>query len=121
MDYERQLEICEDVLITTDHYFDVVGKIYIGRGTIIAGRRSQFWTHGFAYRERNIEIGNNCYIGSATSFIPGTSVADNTIVGLGSVVTKNFHNKFAMIGGNPAIILKEDYNWRKKTSPDCKN
>lgn len=37
-----------------------------------------------------INIGNNVYIGMGTMILPGVTIADNCIIGAGSVVTKSF-------------------------------
>ena len=101
-------------MITSNHYFDVVGAFVLGNNSWIAGTGSQFWTHGAGVQERNITIGEHCYLGSAVRFAPGSSVGDNCIVGLGSVVTKKFNSNNAMIAGHPARIIRENYDWKTK-------
>lgn len=49
-----------------------------------------------------IKIGNNCFIGAHTLILPGVTLADNVIIGSGSVVTKSFCEKRIIIAGNPA-------------------
>ncbi len=109
--YARLLEINEKVLITSDHYFDVAGNISIGQGTWVAGRGSQFWTHGVGVSDRDIHIGESCYLGSAVRFAPGVLIGNKTLVALGSVVTKKFGVNNVLLGGVPATILKENYIW----------
>lgn len=36
-----------------------------------------------------IKIGNNCFIGCRTTILPGVTIGDNTIIGAGSVVTRD--------------------------------
>ena len=52
-----------------------------------------------------ITIGNNCFIGNKTIVLPGVTLADNTIVGAGSVVTHSFLKEGCIIAGNPARII----------------
>jgi acetyltransferase-like isoleucine patch superfamily enzyme len=52
-----------------------------------------------------IVIGNNCFIGARTIILPGVTLADNIIVGSGSVVTKSFHEEGVIVAGNPAKII----------------
>lgn len=99
--------------ITSSHIFDVVCDIVIGRKTVIAGRESQFWTHGIGIK-KNIEIGEICYVGSASRFAPGSKIGNNILVGMGSVVTKRIECDNAMIAGVPARIIKENYDFRSK-------
>ena len=110
--YARSLQIGANTLITSGHYFDVAGSFVLGDGSWIAGIGSQFWTHGAGVTDRDIRIGSDCYLGSAVRFAPGAGVGDNVIVAMGSVVTKKFETSKAMIGGVPATILKEDYDWK---------
>lgn len=105
--------------ITSSHFFDVGADITIGESTVIAGRETQFWTHG-AGIHKSIEIGNHCYIGSASRFAPGAKIGNNILVGLGSVVTKEFDGDRAMIAGVPAKIIKTNYDFRDKYNFDEK-
>ena len=47
-----------------------------------------------------IKIGCNCFIGDSTIVLPGVSIGDNTIIGAGSVVTKNISANCVAVG-NP--------------------
>jgi len=108
--YARSLQIGAHTLVTSQHYVDVAGSFVLGDGSWIAGIGSQFWTHGAGETDRDIEIGSDCYIGSAVRFAPGSGVGERVIVAMGSVVTKRFDVSNAMIGGVPATILKKDYD-----------
>ena len=110
--YARSLKIGKNTLITSGHHIDVAGLFVLGVGSWIAGMGSQFWTHGAGVTDRNIQIGCDCYLGSAVRFAPGSGVGDNVIVAMGSVVTKKFEDSKAMIGGGPATVLKKNYDWK---------
>ena len=110
--YGRLLNIGEDTRIGPKHSFDVVGSLTIGDRTTVAGQGSQFWTHGAGVKDRNIAIGDDCYIGSGVLFSPGSSIHNKTIVALGSVVAGAFPEDNLLIGGVPARRLKTNYNWR---------
>ena len=112
--YARSLEIGKNTLISNNHYFDVVGSFILADASWIAGRGSQFWTHGAGVVERNIYIGKHSYIGSAVRFAPGSSIGNNTLVGLGSVLTKEFNDENVIIAGQPATVLKKNYDWKTK-------
>jgi acetyltransferase-like isoleucine patch superfamily enzyme len=103
--------------IINNHYFDLWNNVSIGDNTWIAGRGSQFWTHGSLYtrmgtKDLSISIGNDTYIGSNCLFVPGAKINSKILVGLGSVVTKIFEGKNIIIAGNPASIIKKDIYWR---------
>lgn len=112
MNYARTLEIGSDTLITSGHHFDVAGKFKLGDHSWIAGIGSQFWTHGVGVRDRDIEIGSDCYLGSAVRFAPGASIGDNVLVAMGSVVSGKMDVNNALVGGVPAKVLKENYDWK---------
>lgn len=52
-----------------------------------------------------IVIGNNCFIGERSMILYGVELADNIIVGAGSVVTKSFRQEGVILGGNPAKVI----------------
>lgn len=112
--YDRYLEIGENTVITSEHHIDVVGAFVLGNASWIAGCGSQFWTHGAGASERNIRIGEHCYIGSAVRFAPGSSIGNNTIVALGSVLTREFNEENVILGGMPAKVLRDNYDWKTK-------
>ena len=53
-----------------------------------------------------IHIGRNCWIGSGALILPGVSIGDNTVIGAGSVVTKDIPANVVAVG-NPCRILRE--------------
>lgn len=114
--YDRCLVLAENTLIADAHFFDIAGKLTVGKGSWVAGRDSQFWTHGAGVRDRNIHIGEHCYIGSAARFAPGSELGNNVLVAMGSVVTGKPTTSNAMIGGVPARLIKENYDWRSRQS-----
>ena len=107
-----KLHLKKEARIENQHYFDVFGEINIGQKTIIAGVRSQFWTHGGFSNEVNINIGDNCYIGSGVKFTPNSGVSNNSVCAMGSVVSKNIKEESVVIAGVPAKVIKENINWR---------
>lgn len=110
--YSRLLVIGADGLITSNHYFDVAGTFMLGERSWIAGIGSQFWTHGAGVRERNIEIGPDCYLGSAVRFAPGSKIGSNVLLAMGSVVSGVIEADNVLVGGVPAKILKENHYWK---------
>ena len=53
-----------------------------------------------------IRIGKNCWLGAGVIVLPGVTIGDNTVVGAGSVVTKDLPPNVVAVG-NPARILRE--------------
>ncbi|MEN3977220.1 hypothetical protein [Emcibacter sp. SYSU 3D8] len=119
--YRRELVLEEYALLTIEHWVDVIDRIRIGAGTHIAGIRSEFWTHGHTSENRDIDIGKDCFVGSSCIFTPGSGLADRSVVGSGSVITKKHPNRFSMLSGNPAEIRRTNYYWRTRSiiEPDA--
>ncbi|HFU75101.1 MAG TPA: hypothetical protein ENK66_02540 [Arcobacter sp.] len=109
-----QLCLKKEAKIENQHYFDVFGTITIGRQSIIAGIRSQFWTHGSFSDEVNIVIGDNCYIGSGVKFTPNSEISKDSVCAMGSVVSKRFKEEAVVIAGVPAKVIKHNVDWRKE-------
>lgn len=96
--------------VSVQHFLEASGDIEIGANTIIAGRGSQFFTHGIAPDNLNdirpIRIGDWCYIGSAARFVPGSGCAEGTFLGMGAVVCKEMTQEHVLLGGIPAKPIK---------------
>jgi maltose O-acetyltransferase len=52
-----------------------------------------------------VVIEDDVWIGSHVIIMPGLTIKKGTIIGAGSIVTKNFP-EYSIIGGNPAKLLK---------------
>lgn len=60
-----------------------------------------------------IVIGNNCFIGARSTILPGVSIGDNSIVGAGSLVTKNIPSG-EVWGGVPAKFIGTTVDFAEK-------
>lgn len=89
--------------------------IYVGDYTMI-GPNVTIATAGHpilpALREKayqynaSVRIGKNCWLGAGVILLPGVTVGDNTVIGAGSVVTKNLPSNVVAVG-NPCRVLRE--------------
>lgn len=52
-----------------------------------------------------VRIGRNCWIGAGALIMPGVTIGDNTVVGAGSVVTKDLPSDVVAVG-NPCRVLR---------------
>lgn len=89
--------------------------IYIGSNTMIgpnvtiatAGHpilpelREQAYQYNAA-----VHIGKNCWLGAGVIVLPGITIGDNSVIGAGSVVTKNIPENVVAVG-NPCKVLRE--------------
>ena len=53
-----------------------------------------------------VHIGRNCWLGAGVIVLPGVTIGDNTVVGAGSVVTKDLPSNVVAVG-NPCKVLRE--------------
>ena len=53
-----------------------------------------------------IHIGRNCWLGSGVCVMPGVTIGDNTVIGAGSVVTKDIPANVVAYG-TPCKVIRE--------------
>lgn len=63
----------------------------------------------------DVIIGDHVWIGTRTEILKGTQIPSNCIVGAYSLVNKKFKDENCIIAGQPAKIIKEGYNWDRKS------
>ena len=114
-DYGYNIEIGENFYTNYNLIVLDCAKVSIGNDVLIgpnvgiftAGHplhpeiRKQEWEHAYPIR-----IGNSVWIGGHVVINPGVKIGDNSVVGSGSVVTKDIPpNVFA--AGNPCKVIRE--------------
>lgn len=52
-----------------------------------------------------VKIGKRCWIGAGAIILPGVTVGDDTVIGAGSVVTKDIPSGVVAVG-NPCRAIK---------------
>lgn len=111
--------ICSNIVTPESHLIE------IGDNVTIAGN-VEFVTHDNSISKvlpnatdlfGQIKIGNNCFIGARSVIMYGVTLADNTVVAAGSVVTKSFQQGNLVIGGNPAKEITTWEKFAKKSEP----
>lgn len=53
-----------------------------------------------------VHIGRRCWIGAGAIILPGVTIGDDTVIGAGSVVTKDIPAKVVAVG-NPCRVMRE--------------
>jgi acetyltransferase-like isoleucine patch superfamily enzyme len=112
--------------ITSEHVVDCTRSITIGDYSIVAGCRSQFWTHGYLHAPEGlgrfridgaIHIGNNVYIGSACVFNAGVRVSDAITVGAASCVARSL-DRPGLYVSQPLRYVELDYEQAASRNPE---
>lgn len=53
-----------------------------------------------------VHIGRNCWLGAGVIVLPGVTIGDNSVIGAGSIVTKDIPANVVAVG-NPCRVLRE--------------
>ncbi|NSG12292.1 sugar O-acetyltransferase [Blautia producta] len=53
-----------------------------------------------------VHIGKNCWLGAGVIVMPGVTIGDNTVIGAGSIVTKDIPANVVAVG-NPCRVMRE--------------
>lgn len=95
----------------------IQGKVIIGNNVMMAPNVAIIATNHNIARidipmnlqgsvDKEIYIEDDVWIGYGSIILPGVKIAKGSVVGAGSVVTKNVET-FTVVGGNPAKIIKK--------------
>jgi len=113
-DYGSNISIGEDTFINYDCVFLDCNRITLGREVQIAPRVQIYTaTHPLdaATRRSKLEfalpvvIGDGAWIGGGALVCPGVTIGENTVVGAGSVVTRDLPAGVLAVG-NPCRVLR---------------
>jgi acetyltransferase-like isoleucine patch superfamily enzyme len=113
-DTQRRCELVlgDYVGVTSRHYLDCNGGIYIGDFTTIAGLRSQILTHSINIytnhqETKPVHIGRYCFVGTGCIILPGAAIPDFCLLAAGAVLTKAMEKPYTLYAGNPATARKQ--------------
>ncbi|MFJ7975823.1 sugar O-acetyltransferase [Peribacillus sp. NPDC096379] len=118
-DFGKNITIGKNVFFNTGCSFQDRGGIRIGDGSMI-GMNVTIATlnHGLSVETRNttypspVVIGENVWIGSSATILPGVTIGDKSVVAAGAVVTKDVPEN-TIVAGVPAKIIKKIDNYSK--------
>lgn len=112
----KNLSIGNDTRLGENSYINAKGGLVIGDNVKIApqvfictSNHNYYAPKKLPYdgkeNLRPVNIGDHVWIGARAIIIPGVTIGEGAVVGMGSVVTKDVP-PCAVVGGNPAKTLK---------------
>lgn len=120
--FGKDIHIKDGVYIDPSHCF----LISIGDNTTLAGN-VRLIAHDASTKRflgytkiGKINIKENCFIGSAAVILPGVTIGPNSIIGAGSIVTKNVP-PYKIAAGNPAKVISSVEEYIRKIENISKN
>lgn len=116
--YSENISLGDNVYLGPNSTFFGQGGITIGSGSILA-HKVEILTTNHNYDSNNLQsipydkesimrpvtIKENVWIGSNVYIVPGVTIEEGAVIGMGAVVTKDIP-KYAVVGGNPAKVIK---------------
>ncbi|MGV0919300.1 sugar O-acetyltransferase [Empedobacter falsenii] len=115
-DFGYNIEIGKDFYSNHNLVILDCAKVTFGNNVFI-GPNSGFYTAGHPtnVKDRNegleyakpITVGDSVWFGGNVVVMPGVTIGDNTIIGAGSVVTKDIPSNVIAVG-NPCKVIKEN-------------
>lgn len=128
--YGRNIHVKGFAYINMNCSFIDDGDIFIGNGTMFGpgvaiatvGHPIKPDMRKYMYTDP-VTIGENCWIGANVTICPGVTIGDHTVIGAGSVVTKDIPADVVAVG-NPCRVLRpiderdEEYHYKDRKFSD---
>ncbi|MFL5899033.1 MAG: acyltransferase [Solirubrobacterales bacterium] len=131
--HEGMVEIGAKTVMGQECTISAYQRIRIGEQCVIADRAMFIdFDHGIVEVERpirtqgiykrDVEVGNNVWIGYGACILRGVSVGDNAVIGTNAVVTKDVPAN-AVVAGIPARIIRvreapRELRWERPVEPE---
>lgn len=111
-DRRPELIVHDQAALTNRHYVDCTATVSIGRFSTFAGCRSVVLTHSIdlvncKQGATPVSIGEYCFVGAATVFLPGAALPDYSVLGGNSLLNKHYSEPYYLYAGSPARPVKQ--------------
>src|SRR2546421_8273668 len=104
-----QMDLGEGTVISFSARLDKTNPrgVHIGKYTVVTFGAAVLAHDYVNQRDRDVYIGNDCFIGAHSIILPGVTIGDNCIVSAASVVARNVPAG-SLVVGNPARIVESN-------------
>lgn len=111
-DRKPYLIMGNDSAITKQHLVDCTDTVTIGELTSIGGYGTQILSHSTSLQFNKqgcapIIIGHHCFVGTRSIILPGSILPNQSVLGAGALLQKQFTDTFSLYGGVPAKFIKK--------------
>ena len=122
-DYGSHIEVGKNFYANYNCTILDVAKVKIGDNCFLAPNVSIYTAghpvHPFARNTgyeygKEVNIGDNVWIGGSTVICPGVTIGSNVVIGAGSVVTKDIPD-WCIAAGNPCMVIRPITDDDKRT------
>ena len=104
-----QMDIGEGTVVSLSARLDKTNPrgIHIGKYTVVTFGAA-ILTHDYVNsRDRDVYIGDNCFIGAHSIILPGVTIGDNCIVSAASLIVRDVPAG-SLVTGNPARVVESN-------------
>lgn len=114
-DYGCNVKVGDNTVINHSGVFLDTNEINIGKHALIGPKSGLYGAiHPFDVEARNegiekaktINIGDGAWLGGKVTVVPGVSIGKHSVIGAGSVVTKNIPDDVVAVG-NPCRVIRK--------------
>jgi exopolysaccharide acyltransferase PssR len=118
-----QMELGEGSVVSFSAKLDKTNPrgLHIGKYTVVTFGAA-ILTHDYVNRvDRDVYIGDNCFIGAHALILPGVTIGNNCIVAAATVVARDIPSG-CLVAGNPARVVETNietthYGVRVRSKP----
>src|SRR2546422_10561839 len=101
-----QMDIGEGTVVSLSARLDKTNPrgIHIGKYTVVTFGAAVLTHDHVNSRDRDVYIGDNCFIGAHSIILPGVTIGNNCIVSAASVVVRDVPAGSLVAGDPPALV-----------------